>query len=38
MNGKGIFVWKDGRRYEGEYRNDLKHGEGILTWPETIEI
>ena len=38
MHGKGVFTWKDGRRYEGEYRNDLKHGQGIFTWPETIEI
>ena len=23
-----MFTWPDGRKYEGEYRNDLKHGEG----------
>ena len=22
MHGKGIFVWQDGRRYEGEYEED----------------
>lgn len=32
MNGQGIFTWPDGRRYEGEYFNDKKHGFGIYTW------
>ena len=32
MNGEGIFTWPDGRRYEGEYFNDKKHGFGIYTW------
>lgn len=25
MHGKGVYTWKDGRRYEGEYYNDKKH-------------
>lgn len=25
MHGKGVYTWKDGRRYEGEYLNDKKH-------------
>ena len=32
MNGKGIITWEDGRRYEGEYYNDKKHGYGVYTW------
>jgi hypothetical protein len=32
MDGKGIYKWKDGRTYEGEYKNDKKHGFGIYTW------
>jgi len=24
MHGRGIFVWSDGRKYEGEYINDKK--------------
>lgn len=32
MHGRGIYTWKDGRRYEGEYLNDRKHGFGIYTW------
>lgn len=31
MHGTGVFTWQDGRRYEGEYRNDLKDGFGIYT-------
>ena len=30
MDGKGIYRWKDGRSYEGEYCNDKKHGYGML--------
>ena len=33
MNGKGLFKWKDGRQYEGNYLNDEKHGFGTFTWP-----
>ena len=29
MNGKGIYLWKDGRSYNGEYLNDKKHGYGM---------
>lgn len=25
MHGKGTYIWKDGRKYEGEYQNDKKH-------------
>lgn len=25
-------IWADGTIYEGEYKNDKKHGFGILTW------
>jgi hypothetical protein len=38
MHGRGVFLWKDGRKYEGEYFNDLKHGEGIFTWPEVFDV
>ena len=32
MNGKGIYTWPDGKKYEGDYYNDKKHGHGIFTW------
>jgi len=33
MDGKGVFTWKDGRKYEGEYKNDKKEGYGEFNWP-----
>ena len=32
MNGRGIYHWRDGRHYDGEYLNDKKHGYGIYKW------
>ena len=32
MNGKGVFIWADGRKYEGEYKNDKKEGFGEFEW------
>ena len=34
MNGKGVFIWKDGRKYEGSYVQDKKEGYGIFHWPD----
>ena len=31
MEGKGIFLWPDGRKYEGEFKNDKKNGYGEFT-------
>lgn len=30
----GIYVWKDGERYEGEWREGKFHGKGIKTLPD----
>lgn len=30
MSGFGIMKWPDGKIYEGEFMNDLKHGKGKL--------
>lgn len=32
MNGKGIMIWADGKRYEGDFLNDNKHGYGVYYW------
>lgn len=32
MDGNGIMKWPDGRKYEGGYSNDKKHGQGVLEW------
>ena len=34
MDGKGVFLWPDGRKYEGNYENDLKSGFGIYCWKD----
>lgn len=33
MEGKGVENWKDGRRYEGDFKNGKKDGEGTFDWP-----
>lgn len=34
MNGYGLFTWKDGRSYRGEYKDDKKHNFGIYVGVE----
>ena len=34
MEGYGIYIWNDGRKYEGEYKDDKKHGFGIYIWAD----
>ena len=29
-----MYTWADGRKYLGEYFNDLKHGYGMFIWPD----
>ena len=33
MHGNGSYVWSDGRRYEGMFRDGVRSGVGVLTWP-----
>jgi hypothetical protein len=32
MDGEGKFIWPDGRKYEGEYKDDKKDGFGVFEW------
>jgi hypothetical protein len=32
MHGFGHLVWPNGRSYEGEFFNDMKHGKGTYKW------
>ena len=32
--GKGILTWSDGRRYQGNFKEDKMEGQGILTWSD----
>lgn len=34
MEGHGVYIWADGRRYEGQYRNDKKDGWGNYSWSD----
>ena len=31
MVGKGIYLWPNGSKYEGEFKNNVKHGYGEYT-------
>ena len=31
-NGKGIYVWHDGSTYEGDFKEDSRHGNGYFKW------
>lgn len=33
MSGKGVMTWPDGKRYEGTFFEDKKHGIGEFHWP-----
>ena len=34
MHGYGVYTWKDGRKYEGEYIKDRKQGMGVYLWAD----
>jgi hypothetical protein len=34
MHGSGIYIWKDGRKYIGQYNHGVKHGYGEYYWPD----
>lgn len=34
MHGKGKTIFKDGSTYDGDFRNNLKHGMGKYTYPK----
>jgi hypothetical protein len=31
MSGQGVLEWPDGKRYDGEYRDDKRAGRGVYT-------
>ena len=31
MNGDGVFTYANGDKYDGQWKDGLKHGKGILT-------
>ena len=30
----GIYEWSDGRKFEGQWKNNKMEGYGIFTWPD----
>lgn len=34
MEGYGVYIWSDGRSYEGQYKDDKKSGFGIYYWTD----
>lgn len=34
MNGNGVLVWKDGKKYEGQFVMDKREGKGTFTWAD----
>lgn len=33
-NFVGVYQWSDGRKYEGEWKNNKMEGYGSFTWPD----
>lgn len=33
-NGQGVYLWKNGSRYEGNFENDYRHGYGEMKWQD----
>ena len=33
-NGKGTFVWPDGKKYDGDWKEGERVGQGTSTWPD----
>jgi hypothetical protein len=36
VNGEGVYTWKDGRRYEGQFDKNQFHGKGKIYMPNNI--
>lgn len=37
INGQGTFIFKDGRSYDGEWKDGKFHGRGTLTVPKKVK-
>ena len=33
-----VYIWAEGARYEGEYKEDKKNGRGVQTWPSGARL
>ncbi len=37
MDGKGIYYYPNGQKYEGEWKNGQRNGKGIMYFPDGEE-
>ncbi len=33
MNGTGELIWSNGTKYIGEFKDDERHGQGVIEFP-----
>ena len=34
MDGEGTLTWKTGKKYEGSFLDNKRHGYGVFTWED----
>ena len=34
MHGRGLYIWGDGREYNGDWKFNRIDGEGVFKWPD----
>jgi hypothetical protein len=34
INGKGKYIWPDGRTFDGEWKDNQMNGKGIYIWKD----
>lgn len=34
MDGSGIEIYLNGKKYEGEFKDGKRNGQGVYTWPD----
>ena len=34
IHGKGVYLWSNGRKYEGDWKVNKMHGSGTFSWSD----
>lgn len=34
IQGQGVYLWSDDKKYDGQWLNNKMHGHGHLIWPD----
>lgn len=34
ISGRGVLIWANGNRYDGQWENGVPKGSGVFTWPD----